>query len=403
MKVVVAAASAEQPPDIKNLCSVTPQEEILAPYFALANNIKAGLCASDISAWSTFFRTTLFTFKVLRDADAKEFATLGLRQEAAAKYFAVAYTPIQWIYKIVQMKRDREFISGNRMSNDDLSKLFDAHKFKTVKGQEEISTTFVENALYIWRSALCYTDVQEALIRGAEVFSHDSMFDSVSKIAKVIRRCKMMADQVQWSFCIMLDRALEGFTSIGEMSNQSLFGTQTSKGHIDVMLALLELKDKLLYEIVPTLGLSAPVMHALQTHFNSVTAYRKKVPPMLPAPTGGDTLTRSEPDFTWMAAWSLPEKKVAQFIEGILYKDHYKRELKQIVANRQGASEVLKVESVAAVWNAVAEAVANELKSTLGGSAPVDQDPVEQEPSDETLEQVTFIPASADEVAWGDD
>ena len=183
------------------------------------------------------------------------------------------------------------------------------------------------------------------------------------------------------------------------MSNQSLFGTQTSKGHIDVMLALLELKDKLLYEIVPTLGLSAPVMHALQTHFNSVTAYRKKVPPMLPAPTGGDTLTRSEPDFTWMAAWSLPEKKVAQFIEGILYKDHYKRELKQIVANRQGASEVLKVESVAAVWNAVVEAVANELKSTLGGSAPVDQDPVEQEPSDETLEHVTFIPASADEVA----
>ena len=317
MKVLVAATSAEQPPGLKNLCSVTPQEEILAPYFALADNIKAGLCKSDITAWSTFFRTTLFTFKVLRDPDAKEFATIGLRQEAAAKYFAVAYTPIQWIYKIVQVQRNRESISGNRLSNEDLAKLFDAHKFKPAKGQEEISATSIDNALYIWRSALCFNDVQDALIRGAEVFSHNSMFDSVSKIARVIRRCKMQADQVQWSFCIMLDRALEGFTSIGEMSNQSLLGGSSTKGHIDVMLALLELKDKLLYETVPSLGLSAQVVHALQTNFNSVTAYRKKVPPL--ATDGG---ARSEPDFTWMAAWSLPDKKVAQFIDGILFKDH---------------------------------------------------------------------------------
>ena len=90
------------PHGFKNLCSITPQEEILAPYFALANNIKPGLCDSDITAWITFFRATLFTYKVMRDPDAKEFATIRLRQEAAAKYFAVAYTPIQWIYKIVQ-------------------------------------------------------------------------------------------------------------------------------------------------------------------------------------------------------------------------------------------------------------------------------------------------------------
>ena len=98
MKVFIAVTHAEKPPELKNLMVVTPQEEILAPYFALADNIKAGLCDSDIEAWNTFFRTTLFTFKVLRNADAKEFATLELQQEAAAKYFAVAYTPTQCIY-----------------------------------------------------------------------------------------------------------------------------------------------------------------------------------------------------------------------------------------------------------------------------------------------------------------
>ena len=230
MKVVIGVNSAEKPPALKDLTSVTPQEEILAIYYALGGNIKAGLSDSDIKAWGKFFRTTLFTFKVLRDPEAKEFATIGLRQQAAHLFHAVAYTPIQWIYKIVQMKRDREARSGIRLTHDDLATLFDKHKFKAAKGQEEISGTFCENALYIYRQALCYTDVQDSLIRGAELFSHKSMFDSISKIQRVIRRCKCQSDQVQWVFCIMLDRALEKFTSIGEMSNQSLFGSQTSKG-----------------------------------------------------------------------------------------------------------------------------------------------------------------------------
>jgi len=259
-----------------------------------------------------------------------------------------------------------------------------------VKGQEEITATFVENALYIWRSALCFADVQDALIRGAEVFSHNNMFDSISKIARVIRRCKMLPNQVQWTFCIMLDRALEGFTTVGEMSNQSLFGTQATKGQIDVMLALLELKDKLLYDSVPSLGLNVHVVQALQTHFSSVTAYRKKVPPAVI-----DGTNRGEPDFAWMANWSLPEKKVAQFIEGIVFKDHFKREMKQVVVNKQAPVEVLKVEAVAQVWTDITKGIIAS-KSDLGGSAPDDQD--QTEPANDPLEDhVTFIPSIADE------
>ena len=104
MQVVIGVNNAEKPPELKDLQSVTPQEELLAVFYALGENIKAGLSDADIKAWGKLFRTALFTFKVLRDPEAKEFATIGLRQEAAAKFHAVAYTPIQWIYKIVQMK-----------------------------------------------------------------------------------------------------------------------------------------------------------------------------------------------------------------------------------------------------------------------------------------------------------
>ena len=397
MKVVIAVATADNPPELNNLTAITPQEELLAPYLALAANIKTGLTESDIQAWGTFFRTCQITFKVLRDNDSKEFETLNHRQEAAAKFVTVGYTPIQWVYKIVQMKKDRECLTGNRLTTEDLEKLFKTNKFKNVIGQEEISGTFIENALYIWKSGLCYQDVQEALILGAEYFSHKSMFDSISKIAKVIRRCKMQSAAVQWCFCMMLDRALEGFTSIGEMSNQGLFGSTSYKGQIDVMLALMDVKDHLLFEVLPALGLNPQVLQALQTHFATVSAYRKKVP-AAPAANGE---TRAKPDFVWMAHWSLPEKKLAQFIEGIVFKDHFRREVKQMLVNKQAAVEVLKFEAVSQVWDDIVQTLNDAKKSQLGGSAPVDQDGDDnaEDKKAEPSDQVTFIPDDADEAA----
>ena len=399
MKIVVAVNSADSPPDLCNftLSGMTPQEEILAPYVALANNIKAGLTESDIRAWGIFFRTCQMTFKVLRDNDAKEFETLNHRQEAAAKYMAVAYTPVQWVFKLAQMKKDREMLTGNRLSSEDLLKLFKNNNFKNVKGQEEVTVTFIDNALQIHRQALCYRDVQDALILGAELYSHKSMFDSINKIVGVIRRCKNdPVKQVPWCFCLMLDRVVEGHTSIGEMSHACLFGSTTTKGQIDVLLALLTLKDYLLFEAIPGLGLPPQVLQALQTHFNSVSAYRKKVPNRPIA----DDETRKKADFAWMASWTLAEKKLAQFIEGILYKDLYKREVKQTLVNKQAATEMFKMEGVSQAWEDILQGLKDAKMSQLGGSAPAEQDGDDDAAGEKKLEpndQVTFIPADADE------
>ena len=97
MKIVVAADSAEgslRAMMTKGaLQAVTPLEEILAPYLALANDMTAGrLAPSDVAAWLTFFRTALFTFKVLPTQDDKEFATIGIRQQAAARFFTISPT-----------------------------------------------------------------------------------------------------------------------------------------------------------------------------------------------------------------------------------------------------------------------------------------------------------------------
>ena len=180
------------------------------------------------------------------------------------------------------------------------------------------------------------------------------------------------------------------------MSHACLFGSTTTKGQIDVLLALLTLKDYLLFEAIPGLGLGPQVLQALQTHFNSVSAYRKKVPNRPIA----DDETRKKADFAWMASWNLAEKKLAQFIEGILYKDLYKREVKQTLVNKQAATEMFKMEGVSQAWEDILQGLKDAKMSQLGGSAPAEQDGDDDAAGEKKLEpndQVTFIPADADE------
>ena len=76
---------------------------------------------------------------------------------------------------------------------------------------------------------------------------------------------------------------------------------------------------------------------ALQTHFDTIAAYRKKVP------EADDKGNRGDVDLAWMAAWGLPEKRLASFVEGILYKNQYQKLVRQNVANKQSPKEVLSL------------------------------------------------------------
>ena len=82
--VVIGVDSADEPPSLLFL-PMTPQEEIIAPYVALAKSMAGvSLADSDVDGWLEFFRTTLFTFKVLHSQEEKEFETITIRQHANA-------------------------------------------------------------------------------------------------------------------------------------------------------------------------------------------------------------------------------------------------------------------------------------------------------------------------------
>ena len=208
------------------LQAVSPQEEVLAPYYALGTAVKKKTIAkSDADKWKLFMTTILVTFKLLPGKEQKEFETIRIRQKTVHLYTLVAYTPVQWVYKILQMKKDRD----GKTTAIELAALFTKHEFKAAKGQEEISVTFVENALYIGTHGIAYPDVTAALIEGAELYSHSSMFDSVSKIKGIITKCRLDATKTKWCFTFMLDRVRAGHQAASDFSsNAALFGTKDS-------------------------------------------------------------------------------------------------------------------------------------------------------------------------------
>jgi hypothetical protein len=393
IKMYVAVSSANiNPLTAKGaLQAVSPQEQIVAVYWALAAAVIKGITLDDVEKWKKHLLTAVFTFKVLQTDEEKEFETIRIRQIAAHTFAAITYTPLQWVCKIVQLKESRENNpSIGKQSSADIAKLFKKHEFKAALGQEQISETFIENALYIWTRALCYSDVQTVLINGAERFGHFSMFDSLSKIAQIIRKCKMEPNKLKWVFALMFDRVCENHVCVGDFSNQNLFGTKDKKGHLDVLLSMLELKDYLLTEFVPALNLDPSVGKMLISNYDSIATYRKKVPPL------SELGNREASDLSWMAGWSIPQKNLASFIENILYKNKYDRAVKQNLANKQSAKEVLMVPEVAEDVQAIKLALAPPPANDTAGGDPKPTAP-------ETLvdprlkDEVSHIPANIDE------
>ena len=107
--------------------------------------------------------TTLVTVKVIKTSEEREFETIKQRQKATLKHTASSYTPVQWVWKVMQMKLEREKANkGKKIPAGDIAQLFKKYDIKPAKGQEEITGTFVENAEYV-RSLVVTTPAQKQL------------------------------------------------------------------------------------------------------------------------------------------------------------------------------------------------------------------------------------------------
>ena len=68
--------------------------------------------------------------------------------DMAGDFQNMTYTPVQWVYKIMQMKTARALPNG-KQTTDIIYDLFRTRKFVCAAGQDSISNTFIENAVFV--------------------------------------------------------------------------------------------------------------------------------------------------------------------------------------------------------------------------------------------------------------
>ena len=158
---------------------------------------------------------------------------------------------------------------------------------------------------------------------------------------------------------------------------------QDKRGYLDVVLSLLDVKDHLLYELIPQM-VEPHVSRALQEHFGAVENYRTCVP-------FGDKPV----DLAWQASWPITQKKLSTFVENILYKNVYEKEIKQNVANKQSGSELFTLLAVKEEFDAIKQAIVPKKEDSdepkKGSESKADN------PQDE--DDVAYMPPDAEETA----
>ena len=158
---------------------------------------------------------------------------------------------------------------------------------------------------------------------------------------------------------------------------------QDKRGYLDVVLSLLDVKDHVLYELIPQM-VEPHVSRALQEHFGAVENYRTCVP-------FGDKAV----DLAWQASWPITHKKLSTFVENILYKNVYEKEIKQNVANKQSGSELFTLLAVKEEFDAIKQAIVPKKEDSdepkKGSESKADN------PQDE--DDVAYMPPDAEETA----
>ena len=158
---------------------------------------------------------------------------------------------------------------------------------------------------------------------------------------------------------------------------------QDKRGYLDVVLSLLDVKDHLLYELIPQM-VEPHVSRALQEHFGAVENYRTCVP-------FGDKPV----DLAWQASWPITQKKLSTFVENILYKNVYEKEIKQNVANKQSGSELFTLLALKDEFDAIKQAIVPKKEDSdepkKGSESKADN------PQDE--DDVAYMPPDAEETA----
>ena len=184
----------------RGLRCVSPEEMFHAYIFAVHDAIKAGSTKAQLEKWLTVALKVPFKFEIFSGESDVYFRSLVLRNDIEEDAKAMARTPYQWVYIVINFKKLQEASSGgSKLSAEAVSKL---HQSNT--DLEFLSKDFIEKCISVYDNLFSVDAVRELVEWCDAEYGVDTPFANIMTLYCLCSRVKTNADKI-WLLTALVD------------------------------------------------------------------------------------------------------------------------------------------------------------------------------------------------------
>jgi hypothetical protein len=296
-------------------------------------------------------------------------------------------TTLRRIYEVYHFKIRKEALQG-KLGAAKIAAMY-KERMNRAETSEEVSTSFVDNAITIHERLLSQPRARDVLTQAEEEAKVGrNPFEHISKLLAVVQKTSSpeiatWVIETVWDIC-----KAQNFPE--PPSTRAFLGSvpgSGGKGLVDLQAFKDSMRRHLIGEALVQHKWQDDVKTTLQQVFEGVQSYRKKC-------GYPNNLVK---DQTWRAGW--PESAEAYFrlVEGLVFSDTYDAVLKIGIKSRKTPAETLQLEGVAEIMADIAETEEDEGKQH--GKQDGDAEDSGQEHGgkmDEDCDEVEIIDSGAD-------
>ncbi|CAE7212943.1 unnamed protein product [Symbiodinium sp. CCMP2456] len=308
---------------------VSPEEQEAALLMAIAKRIDEGASDEELKKWRKTLLTVDMEFMPLPTCDDQYFKAVNLRRAVIVENEAVVRSCIQSIQEIMEFKLRKEKGLGHSMTAEELCTAWNAHAIEiSSKYAEEISATWIQNAVKIQNSILSDKDVRNVVLWMEGEYGKSNPLNSIYSLEAIISSTKTRED-ILW----VLDMITHGLKFLGmtpaEFSSRNLGNKKGGKGVVHLFLF-----KKMLLEYLNTWLVShgfGEEQRAMLSQLLTPESYRKCC-----------GAAGMKVDTQWMGLKAGSTRLLIQFVKNAVYSQSMDQYLKQAIKNTMDPKDVIQ-------------------------------------------------------------
>ena len=335
---------------LAGLHCVTPEEVKMAFIKAIVRD-KDNRGA--LKCWRAHSLTCTASFKLLETEDDVFFEAFNLRERLVADFQSLARTAFQRIHEVAQFRARKQAAWGANMSLKRLCDEFNK-RAELASSTEPVNLDFLQKALQIYDKAFSLPKVVESIELLESICKKSSPYDSVHKLAGIIRRAKD-SPVIEWVFETITDMVVSRKAKAEDFPTRWLLGESGGSrgGAVDTFILKHRMLEYLLSKQMDVLGIASDVREKMREVLKDHSSYRRFLNPI-----PGDSLADDDVpkvDLTWRADWTRTSIMYLNFVERCCYSDDFDNALRTAVKMGKGPADVLVYDSIATIITAIVE------------------------------------------------